>query len=585
MERLAATWADGWQDALAAWRPTAILAAPDGVPGALLGPLAALARRTGAAFLAARAHGELVFKGPLAAAPGPRVTTACPQCLRLQLADHAEDSLAAHVLRDGEVTADRMPYRPGPAGDRAPLTPLLAAAVASELAMDLLKHLAGAVEPDLAGAVVVQRTDTLETWREALPRRSDCPACRRPEESRLEEFREGGLDLPGSPGERLSRYTAALGPATGILRAFDDADGPRTPLWSGRIRTGAVVGPARHGFSVATPAEARARAAEQALREAAYRAPAPLRVRHATEAQLRATGAEPAPGGPEVAISWTPALRLGDGAAVWVPLDRALTGGDGGRAVGVGAGATVREVVEGALASTLLDERLRDWLDGVCVPEPVDASAELDAPHASLARYLLGTGALTLCALPPVTPYGFQVALARHQPQDGAGPSQVAAAGATRRAAVATALRELAGLAAHPEAATGAPAGSHHVVCPPHWPAAPGRPMAPAELPDPADPEPLADLAGPADTEAPAGLAAPAGPEALPVPAEPSAPADLSDLLGLVPPGRDVLLVRLAPAGLPRTPAGGPVVLAGRVLLVDTPAPALPPEDQRSGGA
>lgn len=386
VERLADTWTDGWQDTLTAWRPTAIIATPDGVPGALLGPMAALARRTGAAFLAARAHGDLVIKGPLAAAPGPRATTACPQCLRLQLADHAEESLAAHVLRDGEMTAERMRYPS--AGGRTALTPLLADAVASELAMDLFKHLAGVVAPDLVGAVVVQRTDTLETWREALPRRSDCPACGRPEESRLKEFREGGLDLPGSSGERLTRYRSVLGPTTGILRAFDDDTLPQAPVRSGRIRTGAVVGPGSYGFGVATSQEARARAVEHALRQAAYRAPAALRVRHATRAQLRAAGAEPVaapPGSPAVATAWTQALRLSDDALVWVPLDRALTDGGGpgagaGTGVGTGVGATVREVVEAALASALLDERLRDWLDGRCVPGPVEAS-DVDAPH------------------------------------------------------------------------------------------------------------------------------------------------------------------------------------------------------------
>lgn len=554
VERLEATWTDGWQDALADWRPTAIIATPDGTPGALLGPLAELARGTGAVFLAARVHGDLVFKGPLAPAPGPQVTTACWQCLQLQLADHAEDSLAAHVLRDGAVSADRMRYRP--TGDRTALTPLLAAVVASELAMDLYKHLAGVVEADLAGAVVVQHTDTLETWREVLPRRSDCPACGRLEESRLKEFREGGLDLTASPEERLTRYRSVLGPTTGILRAFDDGppQTPVRPVRSGRLHTGAVVGPRSHGFSVATSSEARARAAEHALREAAYRAPAPLRVRHATQAQLRATGAEPVPGGPTTPTEWTPALRLSDDAPVWVPLDQVLTGGGrGGRpAVGVGVGATVREVVEDALSSTLLDERLRDWLDGRCVPGPIEAS-ELDALHAPLARALLGTGALALRVLPPTAEHGFQVILARHEASDGARPLQVAAAGPTRRAAIATALRELSGLAAHPEAVTEGPRGSRHVVCPPDWPAPPGRPMA------------LAELSDPEGSQAPAGLAAPAGPEVRP------APADLSDLLGLVPPGRDVLLVQLEPAGLPRTPAGDPVVLAGRVLLVDAP--------------
>lgn len=580
VELLAATWTDGWQDALAAWRPTAVIAAPDGIPGALFGPLAELARRTGAAFLGARVHGDLVIKGPLAVAPGPQVTTACPQCLQLQLADHAEDSLAADVLRDGAVTVDRLRHRPP--GDRTALTPLLAAAVGSELAMDLYKHLAGAVEPDLAGAVVVQRTDTLETWREALPRRSDCPACGRPEEGRLKEFREGGLDLPGSPEERLTRYRYVLAPTSGILRAFDDDGLPQTPVRSARIRTGAVVGPRSHGFSAATPQEARARAAEHALRRAAYRAPAPLPVRHGTAAQLRAAGAEPVPGGPTAATAWTPALRLGDDAPVWVPLELALAGGGGvpgvgvdggvntGGHIGVGVGATVREVVEAALASALLDERLRDWLDGRCVPGPVDAS-ELDALHAPLARALLRTGALTLRALPPTTGHGFQVVLARHEAPDGARPLQVAAAGPTRRAAIATALRELSGLAGQPDAATQGPGGSHHVVCPPDWPAPQGRPMALAELGDLGD---LGDLTEPADPEepeaSPAGLAAPAEPQAGPDLAEPSDPADLSDLLGLVPPGRDALLVRLTPVGLPRTPAGDPVVLAGRVLLVDT---------------
>ncbi|MET9468584.1 TOMM precursor leader peptide-binding protein [Streptomyces sp. NPDC006544] len=557
VERLAATWTDGWQDTLTAWRPTAVIAAPDGVPGALLGPLAGVARRTGAAFLTARAHGDLVIKGPLAAAPGPRSATACPQCLRLQLADHAEESLAAHVLRDGETTADHLRYRS--AGARTALSPLLAEAVASELAMDLFKHLAGVVEPDLAGAIVVQRTDTLETWRETLPRRSDCPACGRPEESRLKEFREGGLDLPGSPGERLTRYRSVLAPATGILRAFDDDTLPQTPVHAGRIRTGALVGPRRYGFGVATPQEARVRAVEHALRQAAYRAPAPLRVRHATRAQLRAAGAEPAaaaPGPPAVATAWTEALRLRDDALVWVPLERALTEGGGsgagaGTGVGVGVGATVREVVETALASTLLDERLREWLDGRCVPGPVEAS-DIDTSHTPLARALLGTGALTLASLPPMTAHGLQVVLARHEAPDHARPLQVAAAGPTGRAATATALRELSGLTAHPDAADQGPGGSHHVVCPPDWPAPPGRPTALGELPDPEVPQ---ARTGPADLDTQPG------------------PGGLQDLLGLVPPDRDVLLVRLAPAGLPRTPAGEPVVLMGRVLLVDAPHP------------
>lgn len=551
VDRLPATWTEDWQGALTAWRPTAIIATADGVPGAMLRPLADLARRTGAVLLTARAHGDLVLKGPLALPPGDRDAAACWHCAALQLAEHAEAELAALILRDDALTAHRAAYRTAP----GTLTPLLSAAVASELATELFKHLSGAVAPDLLGAVVVQRGDTLETWRERLPRRPDCPACGAPEETRLKELRAGALDLPGSPEDRLTRYRSVLGRTTGLLRAFDDDDLPQAPVRAGRIRTAAVLGSWAHGFSITTSHEARALAVEHALRHAATLAPAPLPVRRTTEAALRAAGARvAADAGPERTAAptaerdWTPALRLQDDAVVWVPLERALTDG------AVGIGATVREVTGSALAAALLAERLRDWLDGRSVPGPV-APADHDPLHVPLARALIRTGRLTLQVLGAGTEHGLPVVLARHATPDGAVVSQVAAIGPDRRTAVATALRELSGLAAHPEAGRG-PGGPHHLVCPPDWPAPTERPLSP---------EDLVDVAEAAEAV-----------EAAEDPTHPADPADLTDLLRPVGADRDALLLELAPAGLPRAPAGGPVVLVGRVLLVDVPPHGRP---------
>ncbi|MFG2623044.1 TOMM precursor leader peptide-binding protein [Streptomyces sp. NPDC048507] len=560
LDLLPASWTDGWQEALTAWRPTAVIATPDGVPGALLGPLAGLARRTGAAFLSARVHGDLVVKGPLTAAARPDAprqdATACPACLGLQLAEHADEALAARVLRDGTMTADRTRHRAGPGGGA--VSPLLLAVTANDLATELFKHLCGAVEADLLGAVVLQDADTLETWREPVPRRADCPSCGghpTPDDgpvSRLKEFREGLLDLPASPEDRLTRYRSVSGRTTTILRAFDDDDLRQTPVRSARIRTAAAVGGAAHGFGVTTSHAARARAAERALRHAAAHAPALLPVRHATAAQLDAEGARwaaPLPGAaPAAARDWTPALRLRDDALVWVPLERALTDG------GVGVGATVRDVVGAALTAALLEERLRDWLDGRCTPGPVDPAA-LDAPHLPPALSLLRTGRLALTALAPEAEGGLEVVIGRYEPADGGLPLQLAGGAPTRGEAAATALRELAGLVAHPDAARG-PGGPHHVLCPPGWPAPPGEALNLTDL------TALLDLAG---TGTPADPATPEPPVA---PAGESGPDDFLALLG---PGRDALLLELAPAGLPRTPAGGPVVLAGRVLLLGAP--------------
>ncbi|MFB0627085.1 hypothetical protein [Streptomyces sp. AB3(2024)] len=590
LDRLPATWTDGWQEALTAWRPTAVIATPDGVPGALLGPLADLARRTGAAFLAARVHGDLIVKGPLTTTDrddadrhdadahdagredaGRQDTTACPACLGLQLAEHADEALAARVLRDGSMTVDRTRHRTGAGGGT--LSPLLRAVTAGELATELFKHLSGALEPDLLGAVVLQDADTLETWRERVPQRADCPVCGvRPGEgsatgSRLKEFREGLLDLPASPEDRLTRYRSVSGRTTTILRAFDDDDLPQTPVRSARIRTAATAGGTAHGFGVTTSHGARAGAAERALRHAATHSPALLPVRHATAAQLDAEGARSAPS-PEVSAqtgtAWTPALRLRDDAPVWVPLERALTDG------GVGVGATVRDVVGAALTAALLDERLRDWLDGRSVPGPVDP-AEVDAPHLPLALSLLRAGRLTLTALPPADGHGLQVVLARHEPADGGRPHQVAGGGPTRGEAAATALRELAGVVTHPDAAQG-PGGPHHVLCPPDWPAPPGHPLSLTDLTHLLD---LASAAPPADSAPPAVSVSPAdsvaAPEVPSLGSRPGDPAGLADLLGLLGPGRDALLLELAPAGLPRTPTGEPIVLGGRVLLVGAP--------------
>ncbi|MFE3761159.1 hypothetical protein ACFXPI_05265 [Streptomyces sp. NPDC059104] len=589
LERLPATWTDGWQEALTAWRPTAVIATADDVPGALLGPLADLARRTGAAFLAARVHGDLIVKGPLTPADRHAAdrhaadrqdATACPACLGLQLAEHADEPLAARVLRDGSMTADRTRHRTGTAGGT--LSPLLRAVTAGELATELFKHLSGALEPDLLGAVVLQDADTLETWRERVPRRADCPACgAHPGDgsaggSRLKEFREGLLDLPASPEDRLTRYRSVSGRTTTILRAFDDDDLPQTPVRSARIRTAAAVGGEAHGFGVTTSHGARARAAERALRHAATHAPALLPVRHATAAQLDAEGARSAPcpeASARTGTAWTPALRLRDDAPVWVPLERALTDG------GVGVGATVREVVGAALTAALLDERLRDWLDGRSVPGPVDP-AEVDAPHLPLALSLLRAGRLTLTALPPAAGHGLEVVLARHEPADGGRPHQVAGGGPTRGEAAATALRELAGVVAHPDAARG-PGGPDHVLCPPDWPAPPGHPLSLTDLThllDRTNARPPTVSAPPAPPAASAASANPvAAPEAPSLgsrpgdPGDPGDPAGLADLLGLLGPGRDALLLELVPAGLPRTPTGEPIVLAGRVLLVGAP--------------
>lgn len=549
VDTLPAGWSNITLDALAAWRPTAIVVTPDGVPGALLGPLADLARRTDAAFLAARVHGDLIFKGPLTASGAH--SDACPDCLALQFAEHAEDALAACVLRDGATTAQRLRHR---TEDSGALTPLLAASVAAELATEVFKWLSGVGESDISGAVVVQRADTLETWREPLPRRTDCPACGRPASSSIKDFREGGLDLPGSPEERLTRYRSVFGRTTGILHEFDDDDLPQAPVRSGRIRTGGDAGPWAYGFGVRTSHEARAVAVERAVRHAATHTPAPLPVRHAPAAELRAEGGqvmEPGPGtGPTrtgvTVPAWTPALRLRDDAPVWVPLDRALTDG------GVGVGATVREVVAGALAATLLAERLNDWLNGHSHDRDLGA-VKLDALHTPLALALVRTGTLTLRELAPTTEHGLRVILARHEPPDGGPGQQVAAGGPTLRAALATALRELAGLAAHPEAAQG-PGGPYHVVCPPDWPTPAGRPLS------------RTDLSGAGGGEAPRDTSV-----SHPTDPTDAGSTDLTDLLQLVGPGRDALLLQLAPAGLPGTPAGDPVLLAGRVLLAGTP--------------
>ncbi|MFJ6867536.1 hypothetical protein ACIQRS_25555 [Streptomyces termitum] len=578
---------DGWREALAAWRPTALVVPPDGLPGALLDPLAALARRVGAVLLAARSYGDLIVKGPLVApdplvAPAPHaapapyvtITSACRNCLRLQLAEHGTEALAALVLRDESATARRPRHRKG-STDR--LTQLLAAAVGSELATELFKHLSGEMESDLSGAVVIQHSETLESWREPLPRRHDCEVCGQPAPRREKELKAAECDLPDSPEDRLTRYLSVFGRTTGILREFADDDLPQAPVRAGLVRTGGSSGPQAYGFSTGTSHEARAVAVERALRHAASHDSAPLPVRRATAGELRAEGALTAGGGADgTEREWTPALRLRDDAPVWVPVEHALAEG------GVGAGATFREVVAAGLTATLLEERLHDWLHGHVVPG-APGPVELDARHTPLALALLRTGTLTLQELPapPARPDGVAVVLARHVPTaDGAG-HQVAAAGPTARAALATALRELSGLAAAPEAAHG-PGGPHHVLCPPDWPVPDTPPVDRADLvpvpPDDdgrapggtADGAPLhgTEASGPADPTSPTDLTSHDGPADSP---GSTGPADLTDLLRLAGPDRDVLFLELVPAGLPTTPAGEPVVLTGRVLLTDRP--------------
>ncbi|MEU6012796.1 hypothetical protein ABZ826_01690 [Streptomyces sp. NPDC047515] len=504
VEQLSPDWADGWTDQVAAWRPTVVLATAYGVPGALTGPLAGLARDAGAAFLAARGLGRIVVKGPLA---GPGGGSACWDCLRLQFAANAPDELAARILRDESPTGvhHRLFATPAsPAGNSA-LTAIVDSATGSELATELIKFLSGALDSDLVGAVVVQDAENLETWCELIPLRADCPSCgpKEYEESvGLKAFHNGDADLDESAEERTARYSAVLAPTTGLLRTFDDDDLPQALLRAARLLTSASAATDVYGFSVGTSLDARADAVERALRHAAAHAPSPVPVSRTTAALLRSEGAVVAQAQPpgrsdDAALvtaanddpprPWTPALRLRDDATVWVPLDRPVADGPTALA-GFGAGATAREVIGAALTSVLLAERLDDWLDGAAPAVPVDAARDIDALHAPLALALRRTGVLRVQAL--TDPEGddgdvADVVVARYE-AEGRG-LQVAAAGPTRRASVGAALLELAGRAeqsdpyAHPD-------GPGTVLCPAHWPAVDrvplGAPAQPADRPD-----------------------------------------------------------------------------------------------------
>ena len=614
IDLLPTDWRSGWQESAAAWQPSAIIATPEGVPGALVGELAELAHRVGAAFLPARGYADLILKGPLTvprtsadrrpAAGTPAQDTACWHCLRLQLVDNAPDELAVRILRDESMTALRSRGRFHGVSRESPdslsadcfRSPLLAAATGSELATEFFKFASGALDSDIRGAVVVQSTNTLETRRELLPRRADCPACGLPtsegtgaagqERPRLKAFRDGHTDLADGLDDRMSRYRAVLARVTGLLREFDDDDLPQIPLRSGRVLTAGPAGYRACGFSTSTSADARAEAVERSLRHAAAHAPAPLAVvRRASAAQLRAEGAVVAmagrPGHPEATAftglggrtglgepvrAWTPALRLLDDAVVWAPLEPPAADGPTPLA-GFGAGATARDVVSTALGSALLAERLRDWLDGMATPRPIDVADDIDELHLPLVLGLQRGGVLRVVELPDPAAVAAEdsvahVVLARYEPGDGRAdglPLQVAAVGSTPRAAVAEALRELAGRAGQSDP-DGYPDGPYTVLCPPHWPALrtdDHSPPAPPERRRHAD-------------------AAPSGPP--PADAGPTAarrgvdPDRVTALLAAR--GRDVLLLELAPSGLGAAPDGTAVVLAGQVLITTAPTPS-----------
>ncbi|WP_424216100.1 TOMM precursor leader peptide-binding protein (plasmid) [Streptomyces sp. BI20] len=546
------------------WAPTAVLVTAEGLTGTAVTALADLARRRAAPFLAVRLVGETLLKGPLV---DPGAAGACRHCLRRQLGDTADDALLAAFLRDEENERPRRVFSGRTPGDSA-FTPLLDAMTGNELAAEMFLHVSGAFSSELLGAVVLQDVESLESRREWIPRRLDCPACgpgpdggsegTRQVMTAVKSFRAGDADLSEDPVERASRHAAALAPTTGLLRAFDDDDLPQFPVRAARLRVADPAGTEVLGHAVGTSLDARALAVERALRHAAAHAPAPPPTRYTTAAALRVEQGDPVAfaGLEDHPRPWTPTLRLRDDATVWVPVERALPTGPGAPA-GVGVGCSARATLTSALLSALLTERLDALLAGLARPAPLRSTQGLQALDTPLLRALNRGGTLRLGRLPdprdgtaPSLPV--HVVLARHEPdRPGTGPShQVAAIGATESAAVGAALVELvAALGPYP---AGAPGGPTTVRCPEDWPTPdlPPHPAPPVPVPVPVDDRAHGHGPGPDEDT---GTRAESDPERI--------------VAALAARNRDALFLPLAPAALPTGPDGTPTALIGRVLL------------------
>ncbi|MEU3349646.1 TOMM precursor leader peptide-binding protein [Streptomyces sp. NPDC006700] len=219
---LAAAWDHGWTAGLADWKPSAVLAPPHGVPDRTRDELARTARAAGAAFVSARTYGDLLVKGPLESGSKP-----CRNCLELQLADHAADSLVADLHRRRVAAL----ARPG----AARVSPVVAMTAASELATEVFQHLSGARVPDLLGAVLVQHPLTLETWRETLVARPDCAVCASApslaeRQTRLKAVRKGDHDLPEATVGRTTPEATRRAPPWRCWRAWNATrDSSRAP--------------------------------------------------------------------------------------------------------------------------------------------------------------------------------------------------------------------------------------------------------------------------------------------------------------------------------------------------------------------
>ncbi|MFJ9417494.1 TOMM precursor leader peptide-binding protein [Streptomyces sp. NPDC101227] len=478
----------------------------------------------GSAFVTAGISGDLLVKGPLVPAHG----TACWECAEMRLARNA--------------SREEIPGKSGRM-ERDQLYPAVLAAAGSELALEVFRHLAATGPSGLERAVVVQDPLTLAARREPLPADPRCRVCARPltvaaAQTALLALAEGRLDPPGEAAERYERYAGLPAETTGQLIRFEDGSVPQTAVKVGVVRTAGPAPDLIAGFDADSLAEARCAAVERAARRAAAADPAPPATVTATAKELGDRPAEvvtadrlAAPhngtaGGDAEPVRWTPALSLLDRRPVWVPAapvaGAPVTDAPSALA-GYGAGASFAELALDGVLSALLHERVREWREGTAVAEDLPVPEAAAESGLTVVPGLARSGALTLAELPGAG--SARVVAARHTASDGA--LQVIAAGATRAAALRTALVELAGRRQFGAGGAGND-GGRSLLCPADWP--PLQPVAAARRPETTPgPDPLARL-----------------------------------LAGLRTAGRDALLVATPPAALGGTEAP---VRVGRVLL------------------
>ncbi|WP_432837569.1 TOMM precursor leader peptide-binding protein [Dactylosporangium sp. CA-092794] len=329
-----------------------------------LAQVADLARRclaAGVAFLPAVLREERAVLGPLWR-PG---TTGCWMCAQLRLTANDPAGLAARLWQD--VALGR-----GPGGESGG-TEAVARMIGNAAAFDAFRELTGALEPDTAGAVLVQDPVTLEAGLAPLLAHPRCTLCG--EQRRPAPEPPSGL----TDEDRYRRLSRLVDQHTGVFARFTDDELRQSPLPTARLRIGpADAGRQLSAFDVETVLQARLAVLRTALGWYADRlAVAPVVRAHAADLDAPAV----APGAldtwagltaPEAALpgAWLAATSLLTGERRYVPAaavfphgaanrERIFETTPAGLAVGTDAEDVTFAGLRGALAYRALDALVR----------------------------------------------------------------------------------------------------------------------------------------------------------------------------------------------------------------------------------